>query len=944
MPPFPVVQSTSSHQESSDSHLPSRVTTIAHDLQDPDRVRTEDVLVSTSVTSFDQLFLPVWLQKGLRHAGFFSPSPIQVQAIPQGLLGFDLIVQAKSGTGKTLVFAVLSLASLRLVPGAVSRLDRIPQALILTPTREIAVQATQTCHIAVATPGRAVQLIDNGHLRLSRIRIFVLDEADAMVMQMNESVDWIMSHLPPKKQILALSATYPHDLSRVDRSMYALGRVYRQLTNKTAILLQLLTHLEYSQCLEKTRIAQSRLRQTFLEARVPTGRMGRAGRFGSLGLTVTLAFDNGPEFAKFQQVISKSPDYALDEVRILFSTEDIRLAWRNDPEEFPLVNFNSGLNKFTSEEVKEEAGVFSDSSGLHEDHRGDEDETFPKCKTLGLSKESPLMVPLRSSEDVSLVEGQDDRSLMDKILSDLDLEIERNVALSENCSLLEWEEALQLLEDIDDSEPAQEEPVDDNDVDGELEKWLEKQQKETDTRVKGIEFVLAGIAEEEGMDGDSDNPQRLAILRGPDSSADEEKKGDTESEEFPQFSGEPNRVVDLRAPKRGSLRRTSSASSCGGPATETKRKKNKGLWRRLRKGISSVLVTCIEFLRSVLERVEHYVNWAGIGRSCSSPRSSGPLLNYPSSVDSCSSCASSLSRSRRNISRRRRRSGSNGKKFKKVRSSVATQTASSAGVVEQQAGTDVTVELIALVGRIDGRLTSIEEAISDRFSVLRHQASSPCSCPHLSCLAPPSSPTDQRLLPPPPPPPLPTGPLVSSSSPPASWKRKSPRRSPFTAIERRFSITPADIKSVQLRSVAKTKVISPRPSKWKESDSTTLLDGKRTSQVPEPSTVKSGPNVHTESQQIPGEDRKRCTRSQSQRSVSSPARSDRKDLSGDQESKPPPPAPTYNSESSSASFLDPSSKLDKDQSQLRQRRSNASIRGTHSSKEVTPVTFDIVNC
>ncbi|CAG0909629.1 unnamed protein product, partial [Cyprideis torosa] len=229
-------------------------------------------------------------------------------------------------------------------------------------------------------------------------------------------------------------------------------------------------------------------------------RMGRAGRFGSLGLTVTLAFDNGPEFAKFQQVISKSPDGALDEVRILSSTEDIRLAWRNDPEEFPLVNFNSGVNKFTSEEVKEEAMVFADSSGLHEDHRGDGDETFLKCKTLGMSKESPLMVPLRSSEDVNSVEGQDDRSLMEKILSDLDLEIERNIALSENCSLLEWEEALQLLENIDDSEPAQEEPVDDNDVDGELEKWLEKQQKETDTRVKGIEFVLAGIAEEEGED------------------------------------------------------------------------------------------------------------------------------------------------------------------------------------------------------------------------------------------------------------------------------------------------------------------------------------------------------------------------------------------------------------------------------------------------------------
>ncbi|CAN7982092.1 unnamed protein product, partial [Ixodes pacificus] len=175
---------------------------IAHSL---DAVwRSEDVDHGDDVT-FDQFMLSEHVLTGLRKSGFVRPSPIQVQAIPLGLCGFDLVVQAKSGTGKTCVFAVLALEAVDVGTNTV-------QVLILAPTREIAVQTCDTvrclgcelpglhcyafiggvplqqdlqklasCHIAVATMGRLCQLVRSGQLRLSHVRLLVLDEADQML-------------------------------------------------------------------------------------------------------------------------------------------------------------------------------------------------------------------------------------------------------------------------------------------------------------------------------------------------------------------------------------------------------------------------------------------------------------------------------------------------------------------------------------------------------------------------------------------------------------------------------------------------------------------------------------------------------------------------------------------------------------------------------------------
>ncbi|XP_059150447.1 uncharacterized protein LOC131937218 [Physella acuta] len=209
---------------------------IAHKFKD--KLRTDDVIISESV-DFSSLLLSKPVLKGLTDAGFQKPSPIQLKAIPLGRCGLDLIVQAKSGTGKTCVFTVVALESLELSPVCI-------QVLVLAPTREIAQQIQEViktiglpmaglkchtfiggmpvlqdkilaknCHIAVGTPGRIKQLIEIDAIKTNSIRLFILDEADKLLEgDFQEPINWIYSSLPENKQILALSATYPEYLAR----------------------------------------------------------------------------------------------------------------------------------------------------------------------------------------------------------------------------------------------------------------------------------------------------------------------------------------------------------------------------------------------------------------------------------------------------------------------------------------------------------------------------------------------------------------------------------------------------------------------------------------------------------------------------------------------------------------------------------------------------------
>uniref|UniRef100_A0A4W6FN26 RNA helicase n=1 Tax=Lates calcarifer TaxID=8187 RepID=A0A4W6FN26_LATCA len=219
------------------TNMASSMRKAAHDIET--RKRTDDVLLSEGV-DFCSLLLSQPVLDGLSAAGFQKPSPIQLKAIPLGRCGLDLIVQAKSGTGKTCVFCTIALDSLVLENPAT-------QVLVLAPTREIAVQIhsvvmaigcameglechvfiggrpvsqdkphLKKCHVAVGSPGRIKQLIELGMLSTASIRLFVLDEADKLLEEgsFQEQINWIFSSLPVNKQMLALSATYPESLAQ----------------------------------------------------------------------------------------------------------------------------------------------------------------------------------------------------------------------------------------------------------------------------------------------------------------------------------------------------------------------------------------------------------------------------------------------------------------------------------------------------------------------------------------------------------------------------------------------------------------------------------------------------------------------------------------------------------------------------------------------------------
>lgn len=167
--------------------------------------RTTDVQLSD--VSFSQLFLSKELQLGLENAGFTKPSPIQLQAIPVGIFGSDLIAQAKAGTGKTLVFSTIALE-------IIDKSNLQPQVLIMAPTREIAHQIStvittissnyepkvKTClciggypisvdskiiskgvHIIIGTPGRILSLIRASILNCTTVKLIALDEADKLL-------------------------------------------------------------------------------------------------------------------------------------------------------------------------------------------------------------------------------------------------------------------------------------------------------------------------------------------------------------------------------------------------------------------------------------------------------------------------------------------------------------------------------------------------------------------------------------------------------------------------------------------------------------------------------------------------------------------------------------------------------------------------------------------
>jgi ATP-dependent RNA helicase DeaD len=194
--------------------------------------------------TFDDLNLRPELLGALSALGYEEPTPIQQEAIPPLVDGRDLLGQAATGTGKTAAFA---LPVLQRLPA--HRSERPPVALILVPTRELAVQVSEALHrygrelgarvlpvyggapivrqlrsldsgvdVVVATPGRALDLLQRGSLRLGEVATVVLDEADEMLdMGFAEDLEAILDETPETRQTVLFSATMPRRLDALAR-------------------------------------------------------------------------------------------------------------------------------------------------------------------------------------------------------------------------------------------------------------------------------------------------------------------------------------------------------------------------------------------------------------------------------------------------------------------------------------------------------------------------------------------------------------------------------------------------------------------------------------------------------------------------------------------------------------------------------------------------------
>ncbi len=198
---------------------------------------------SSSLPAFSDLGLAAPVMQALNDVGYETPTPIQTQVIPHILAGRDVVGQAQTGTGKTAAFALPLLSRINLKKVS-------PQVLVLTPTRELAIQVAEAfqryaahikgfhvlpiyggqeygvqlrqlkrgVHVVVGTPGRVMDHMRRGTLKLDGLICLVLDEGDEMLrMGFIDDVEWILEQSPSQHQVALFSATMPDPIRRISK-------------------------------------------------------------------------------------------------------------------------------------------------------------------------------------------------------------------------------------------------------------------------------------------------------------------------------------------------------------------------------------------------------------------------------------------------------------------------------------------------------------------------------------------------------------------------------------------------------------------------------------------------------------------------------------------------------------------------------------------------------
>ncbi|KAI9724586.1 MAG: DExD/H-box ATP-dependent RNA helicase dhh1 [Chrysothrix sp. TS-e1954] len=235
------------------------------------RQQTKDV-TATKGLEFEEFLISRELQKGIFEAGFEKPSPVQEEAIPVALTGRDVLARAKNGTGKTAAFVIPTLEQVDSKNSAI-------QALLLVPTRELALQTSQVCktlgkhldlqvmvstggtslrddivrlsqtvHIIVGTPGRILDLASKGIADLSACKTFVMDEADKLLSpEFTPVIEQLLGFCHKQRQVMLFSATFPiivkdfkdkhmnnpHEVNLMDElTLHGITQFYAYVTEK----------------------------------------------------------------------------------------------------------------------------------------------------------------------------------------------------------------------------------------------------------------------------------------------------------------------------------------------------------------------------------------------------------------------------------------------------------------------------------------------------------------------------------------------------------------------------------------------------------------------------------------------------------------------------------------------------------------------------------------
>ena len=284
------------------------------------------------MTTFEEMDLFAPLKRALKEQKYEKPTPIQQQTIPTAIAGQDVLGCAQTGTGKTAAFALPILDYIgQDKPKAIKNR---PAALILAPTRELAIQIGDSfrvygkhircsqalvyggvgqgkqvsalrsgVHVLIATPGRLIDLMEQGHVDLSQVEIFVLDEADRMMdMGFMPALKKIIAKLPEERQSLFFSATLPPKIRQLASSLL-FNPISVDVTPKTTSVARIDQRIRLVQRSDKVDelkeiLNKDSVGQAIVFTRTKHGANGLAKKLDRAGITATAIHGNKTQNAR----------------------------------------------------------------------------------------------------------------------------------------------------------------------------------------------------------------------------------------------------------------------------------------------------------------------------------------------------------------------------------------------------------------------------------------------------------------------------------------------------------------------------------------------------------------------------------------------------------------------------------------------------------------------